>query len=155
MEAFMEWRVGVIPKPLWSVQKGSPQAFRTALNAHMLHEMNGASRAPYAPPLAAPPEQRADPAPHLTPEACQREPAVSSETARLRSSLMAKLNAILADWRTCPQRACRRHHCCTSALECVGVPQREPRSREAEEASFADFQRALKQRSAQFKEGES
>ena len=150
----MEWRVGVIPKPLWSVQKGSPQAFRTALNAHMLHEMNAASRAPDAPQPAAPPEPRADPAPQLTPEACQREAAVSSETARLRLSLAAKLNAILADRRTCPQRACRRHHCCTSALDCVGVPQREHRSREAqeaEEASFADFQRALKQRSAELK----
>ncbi len=148
----MEFRTGVIPRPPWRAEKGSPQAFRTALNAHMLREMNAASRVLDAPPFAAPPEPRAsDQAPRETLQARQREPAVSSETARLRSSLMAKLNAILADWRTCPQRTCRRHHCCTSALDCMGVRQREPRSREAEEASFADFQRALACRAAELK----
>ena len=166
----MQWRVGVIPRPPWSVRKGSPQAFRTAMNAHMLQEQNAASDKNL--PLQGggrPTELSASEAkaggwgsirsakmtPSLNlplsgggkPHAVETN-SVSPEQTRLRLSLMQKLMPFVDDWRCCPAKVCRRHRrCASSALECAST-SRKPVTRAAGDAALANLQRALARRSA-------
>ena len=100
----MEWRVGMIPRPRWSIQKGSPQAFRTALNAHMLREQNATERDQLPP---SQPEKTSDleaPNAKLPQPASRQGAEPSPEQARLRLSLLQKLTVFLDDWRCCPSR---------------------------------------------------
>ena len=154
----MEWRIGVIPRPPWYVRKGSPQAFRTAHNAHMVQEENAALReasAPSPPAVEAPGGGSQTAGEQTVPAATRKAPiaernSASSEQARVLPSLMRKLAALLDDWRACPARVCRRHRrCASSALECTSAPRTDV-SPEAGDAALADLQRALARRSAAF-----
>lgn len=89
---------------------------------------------PKAPPAPSPPEENA-----------------ARDIPALRRSIVRKVVEVLDDWRTCPDRACRRHRTCASPrMVCLEQPSTRQISLKNQNEAIARLKRGLKRRSAEF-----
>src|SRR5262249_12289675 len=114
-------RIGLVPQPLRSVQKGTAQAWRHEIVSQDLRAKVATEQgAPAAETAAKPAAPQAAPHQELTHrEEKPRRALIAPDGNDPRLALMRKLLPFLDDWRKCPAVACRRHRrCASAALEC-------------------------------------